>query len=100
MTETAHTCPGGRVTAPVMTLKFGSSHGQVAITPFSLPYTQRPVPVSADVLHRVECALHIEERDAATIGFYDLAATLSLVPTKDRLLESCSELILPAIYPV
>src|ERR1019366_3363799 len=73
--ETAHTYSGGRVTSPALTLKFGPSHGQVTLSPFSLPYTREPAPVNADVLPRVEYALHIERRDAATIGFYYLAAT-------------------------
>ena len=67
--KTAHTCPGGRVIAPVLTLEFAPCHGQVTLSPFSLPYTQRPALVSADVLHRVEFApLHNEERDAATVS--------------------------------
>jgi hypothetical protein len=67
--KTAHTCPGGRVIAPVLTLGFAPCHGQVTLSPFSLPYTQRPALVSADVLHRVEFApLHNEERDAATVS--------------------------------
>jgi hypothetical protein len=69
--------PGGagwRVTAPVLTLIFTPSHGQVMLSLFSLPYTQRPAPVQTFSI-AWNVALHIEERDGATIGFYDLAAT-------------------------
>ena len=70
--KTAHTRPGWRAGhCPGFDIEVRAVPWAGDAFPVQLTFTQRPAPVSAGVVDRVECALRIEEHDAATVGFYN-----------------------------